>query len=218
MEQKEYEQKLFKKEEAKEGNMSEISQQSSESMSQYDQLENVYAPSATPCYDTPGHNSDNQQPDASKMCYVDVAMDNERMDTEGQVDSNENSQKSGEPSNENKTLRKRNLDGDNVCKLNTMKYKRVDDTSKVVVSGKKRTTEAKKEKGEASQEAIPVEKSKLQVEQKRDSVPNTQSTTEENNLNTHLKEESKELENGSRSLSNEEQKERQRCKLSSDNT
>ncbi|XP_066584215.1 7SK snRNA methylphosphate capping enzyme-like [Prorops nasuta] len=76
LEQREYEKELFPKENRKEGNMSEISQ-SGESSNQYDQLENVYAPSATPCYDTPGHTNDSQPLDASKMCYLDVNIDHD---------------------------------------------------------------------------------------------------------------------------------------------
>ncbi|XP_008545981.1 7SK snRNA methylphosphate capping enzyme [Microplitis demolitor] len=56
------------------GNLSNLSQRSSESMSShYDQLENVYAPSSTPCYDTPSHNDNSQSAfEPEKMCYVDV--------------------------------------------------------------------------------------------------------------------------------------------------
>lgn len=82
MERREYERDLFRKDNVKEGNMSEISQQSSESMSQYEQFENVYAPSATPCYDTPGHNNDSQPPDASKMCYLDVGIEHDKIEAD----------------------------------------------------------------------------------------------------------------------------------------
>lgn len=84
LERRQYERDLFPKDN-KEGNMSEISQQSGESINQYDQLENVYAPSATPCYDTPGHNNDNSQPmEMSKMCYVDVNIEHHKVDLEAQ--------------------------------------------------------------------------------------------------------------------------------------
>ncbi|XP_047370893.1 7SK snRNA methylphosphate capping enzyme-like isoform X1 [Vespa velutina] len=84
LERRQYERDLFPKDN-KEGNMSEISQQSGESINQYDQLENVYAPSATPCYDTPGHNNDNSQPmEMSKMCYVDVNIEHHKVDVEMQ--------------------------------------------------------------------------------------------------------------------------------------
>lgn len=83
IELKEYERDLFRKAVHKEGNMSEISQQSNESMSQYEQFENVYAPSATPCYDTPGHSNDNQQSlDASKMCYLDISIEHNKTSTD----------------------------------------------------------------------------------------------------------------------------------------
>lgn len=70
---------LFPKEvrSKKEGNMSDMSHISTESMSQYDQLENVYAPSATPCYDTPCYNNEGQPIEPKTMCYVDLGMENE---------------------------------------------------------------------------------------------------------------------------------------------
>ncbi|KAI4501675.1 hypothetical protein M0802_003010 [Mischocyttarus mexicanus] len=81
LERRQYEQELFPKE--KEGNMSEISQQSGESINQFDLLENVYAPSTTPCYDTPGHNNDNSQSmEVSKMCYVNVNIEHHKIDVE----------------------------------------------------------------------------------------------------------------------------------------
>jgi len=64
MERIKYEQQLFPKENNNRGNMSEISQHSGD---QYEQLANVYAPSATPCYDTPGRNSDSQPSDNQPM-------------------------------------------------------------------------------------------------------------------------------------------------------
>lgn len=57
MERIKYEQELFPKENVNRGNMSEISQHSGD---QYEQLANVYAPSTTPCYDTPSRSSDSQ--------------------------------------------------------------------------------------------------------------------------------------------------------------
>lgn len=59
MERLKYEQELFPKENINRGNISEISQHSGD-LNQYEQLANVYAPSATPCYDTPSRNSDSQ--------------------------------------------------------------------------------------------------------------------------------------------------------------
>ncbi|KAL6437527.1 hypothetical protein ACFW04_004162 [Cataglyphis niger] len=61
-----YEQELFPKENVNRGNMSEISQHSGD-LNQYEQLANVYAPSATPCYDTPSHNSDSQPLDSQPL-------------------------------------------------------------------------------------------------------------------------------------------------------
>lgn len=84
LERRQYERDLFPKDANKEGNLSEISQQSGESINQYDQLENVYAPSATPCYDTPGYNNDSQPLEGSKMCYVDVNIEHDKTDIEVQ--------------------------------------------------------------------------------------------------------------------------------------
>ncbi|XP_034936957.1 probable RNA methyltransferase bin3 [Chelonus insularis] len=68
-----FERDLFPREMQKPGNLSDLSQRSSESLSQYEQLENVYAPSTTPCYDTPSHNNDSQSAfEPERMCYVDV--------------------------------------------------------------------------------------------------------------------------------------------------
>ncbi|KAK0077310.1 hypothetical protein PV325_004110 [Microctonus aethiopoides] len=70
-----FERDLFPREIPKFDNFSlNLSQRSNESMNQYDQLENVYAPSTTPCYDTPSHNNDNSQSafESEKICYVDV--------------------------------------------------------------------------------------------------------------------------------------------------
>ncbi|XP_077276603.1 7SK snRNA methylphosphate capping enzyme [Temnothorax americanus] len=63
MERMKYEQELFPKENINRGNMSEISQHSGD-LNQYEQLANVYAPSATPSYDTPSRNSDSQPLDS----------------------------------------------------------------------------------------------------------------------------------------------------------
>ncbi|KAG7207350.1 hypothetical protein KM043_009014 [Ampulex compressa] len=90
LERREYERELFPKDSSKAGNLSEISHQSNESMSQYDQLENVYAPSTTPCYDTPGHNNDSQPPESSKMYYLDVSIEHDKMETEAQDSSETN--------------------------------------------------------------------------------------------------------------------------------
>ncbi|XP_043497500.1 7SK snRNA methylphosphate capping enzyme-like isoform X2 [Polistes fuscatus] len=93
LERRQYERELFPKD--KEGNMSEISQQSGESINQYDQLENVYAPSATPCYDTPGHNNDSSQSmEVSKMCYVDVSIEHHKIDVEMQDVNNKQTKES----------------------------------------------------------------------------------------------------------------------------
>ncbi|XP_015174699.1 PREDICTED: 7SK snRNA methylphosphate capping enzyme-like isoform X1 [Polistes dominula] len=93
LERRQYERELFPKD--KEGNMSEISQQSGESINQYDQLENVYAPSATPCYDTPGHNNDSSQSmEVSKMCYVDVSIEHHKIDVEIQDVNNKQTKES----------------------------------------------------------------------------------------------------------------------------
>ncbi|CAL1677994.1 unnamed protein product [Lasius platythorax] len=61
-----YEQDLFPKENVNRGNMSEISQHSGD-LNQYEQLANVYAPSTTPCYDTPSRNSDSQPLDSQPL-------------------------------------------------------------------------------------------------------------------------------------------------------
>ncbi|XP_017760753.1 PREDICTED: 7SK snRNA methylphosphate capping enzyme-like isoform X2 [Eufriesea mexicana] len=232
LEQKEYEQKLFKKEETKEGNMSEISQQSNESMSQYDQLENVYAPSATPCYDTPGYNSDNQPPDASKMCYLDVNIESDKVEADSQVESNipptvstfENK------TTENQTSRKRNLETDDLNTIDTKRSKKVNEMPRSITNENQKTTEVKQE--EISQESISVNESKSKEELTKDNESNTQSTTKDDQLSSHLNErtnmeeskedlktkEWKEPENGSRSPCEKEQTERQCCELTSDNT
>ncbi|CAK9799325.1 7SK snRNA methylphosphate capping enzyme [Anthophora quadrimaculata] len=221
MEQKEYEQKLFKKGEIKEGNLSEISQQSSEYMSQYDQLENVYAPSATPCYDTPGHNSDNQPPDASKMCYVDVNMENDKGEAEGQGESNPT---------ENQTSRKRNLDADDRIMM-IKRPKPEIEISKPIANEDKKKIEAKEQK--TSKESVNESGIKSEAELRRNNKSNTQSSSsrskEKIDANgkvsnaTKNKEDSrsnewKEMGKGSRSQCEEKQTERQRCQLTSDNT
>lgn len=72
-ERRAFERDLFPNELPKFGNCSNLSQRSSESLSQYENLANVYAPSATPCYDTPGYNAEYSQPyEPGKMCYVEV--------------------------------------------------------------------------------------------------------------------------------------------------
>jgi len=63
MERIKYEQELFPKENINRGNMSEISQHSGD-LNQYEQLANVYAPSATPSYDPRSRNSDSQPLDS----------------------------------------------------------------------------------------------------------------------------------------------------------
>lgn len=79
-----YECELFPKNTNK-GSMSEISQQSGD-LSQYEQLENVYAPSTTPCYDTPSHNNEHHIQDTAKMCYVDVDIRHDKDTEMGEAD------------------------------------------------------------------------------------------------------------------------------------
>lgn len=232
---KEYERKLFKKEDAKEGNMSEISQQSNESMSQYDQLENVYAPSATPCYDTLGHNNDNQPPDASKMCYVDVNIENDKIETESQIESNVTSTSENVQLNNKSTIenqRKRNietLEDVNNTPIDTKKSKNVDGTIRSVTSEIERITEVKEE--DTSKASISISRS---GKEQRRNESNIESTTIEkhhssiNRLNERSNEEEsrkdskikewKELGNGLRSPCSKKQTERQHCELISDNT
>ncbi|XP_076393012.1 7SK snRNA methylphosphate capping enzyme [Megachile rotundata] len=192
IERKAYEKKLFKKDEVKEGNLSEISQQSNESMSQYEQLENVYAPSTTPCYDTPGHNSDNQPSDASKMCYVDVNMENDKTEAESQAEpnatTNTQSVHQNSDSTENHVSRKRNIDAvaGNACTVVAKRSKILDEAPV-----NERTKETQKE--ETSQRSVSVNNSE-------------DSRTEEHG------------ESGSRSPCKEEQIERQHCELTPDNT
>lgn len=62
MERIKYEQELFPKENITKDNITEINQYSGD-LNQYEHLANVYAPSTTPCYDTPSHNSDSQPSD-----------------------------------------------------------------------------------------------------------------------------------------------------------
>lgn len=220
-EQREYEQKLFEKDINKQGNMSEFSQQSNESMSQYDQLENVYAPSATPCYDTPGHNNDSQPPDPSKMCYVDVSMEGDKMEQENQVDQQHN-----ETSIESHTSRKRNIDASDACAVDAKRSKQVKETdqqSRTVVDKHKRRTRVKEESSGSVNE-----NEKKSEERNKNAESNTRSVIEESrdedfNCRENKKvsrPESKEgkAESGSRNLNEEEQTERQRCELTSDNT
>lgn len=232
LEQKEYEQKLFKKEEVKEGNMSEISQQSNESMSQYDQLENVYAPSTTPCYDTPGYNSDNQPPDASKMCYVDVNMENDKVERESQQESSsitsantlENVQQRIETVTENQTLRKRSIEADNDNMVDAKRSKKESETIRLTINENERTTKVKEEK--RSHKLVSVNENKLEEEQRRDNK------SRDNYLNNQLNkgndsrkdkedsntEEWNEMEDHSRTPCEKKQTERQRCEQTSDNT
>ena len=218
MERREYEKKLFEKDVAKEGNMSEISQQSGESMSQYDQLENVYAPSATPCYDTPGHNNDSQPPDSSKMCYVDVNIESDKAEQEHQAD-----QPSNESSTEAQASRKRNIDSvaENVCTTDAKKVKRRDETvhaQACATSDKGGRTV--KVKGEGASGSI-LEKGKRKDESNTREVIK-ESTSKKSNYTEDKRdsriEKQREQKNGSRSRSEEELKETQRCKLTSDNT
>lgn len=75
--------------------MSSASQRSGESLSQYDQLENVYAPSSTPCYsDTPIHTIEGHPLDSNNMCYLDVKIEH------NQADSNDADKKSLEENHE----------------------------------------------------------------------------------------------------------------------
>ncbi|XP_015605284.1 probable RNA methyltransferase bin3 [Cephus cinctus] len=83
-ERREYERELFPKDDKKQGNMSEMSQLSSESLSQYEQLENVYAPSTTPCYDTPGYQNETQPLASDKLCYLDVCIEqSDKVESDG---------------------------------------------------------------------------------------------------------------------------------------
>ncbi|XP_076670679.1 7SK snRNA methylphosphate capping enzyme isoform X3 [Andrena cerasifolii] len=219
MERREYEKKLFEKDVAKEGNMSEISQQSGESMSQYDQLENVYAPSATPCYDTPGHNNDSQPPDSSKMCYVDVNIESDKTEQEHQVD-----QPSNESSTEAQASRKRNIDSvaENVCTGDAKKAKKKDETQVHAQTSATSDSGGRtvKVKGEGASESI-LEKGKRKDESNTQEVikespsKNSNYTKDKRDSRT---EKQREQKNGSRSRSEEELKETQRCKLTSDNT
>lgn len=219
MERREYEKKLFEKDVAKEGNMSEISQQSGESMSQYDQLENVYAPSATPCYDTPGHNNDSQPPDSSKMCYVDVNIESDKAEQEHHVDqpSNESSTEAAQAS------RKRNIDSvaENVCTADANKAKRKDETVRAQASAAAdKSGRTVKVKGEEASESISA-KGKRKDESNNQKVvkesPSKNSNCAEDKRDSRI-EKQREQKNGSRSRSEEELKETQRCKLTSDNT
>ncbi|XP_076167804.1 7SK snRNA methylphosphate capping enzyme [Ptiloglossa arizonensis] len=240
MERREYEQKLFQKDDVKEGNMSEISHQSSECMSQYEQLENVYAPSATPCYDTPGYNNDSQPPDASKMCYLDVSIESEKMESENQDASNKQiNQRSNESTIENPASRKRSMEtaSDDVCNVDAKKVKRQEESSasRTVSEGEGRRTLETKEK-ETSSEPVSVNESesRLEEEQQLDSNESKIRSVVDGLSNTNEKvsscvnsvkevpnsrtEEQREQKNGSRSPCNEEQTETQRCELTSDNT
>ncbi|OXU18037.1 hypothetical protein TSAR_000510 [Trichomalopsis sarcophagae] len=85
---REYERELFSVEPRKEPWETEISpneqstsQRSGESFGHYENLENVYAPSVTPCYDTPIHNVDSNPPDPEKMCYLDVKIEHDQSES-----------------------------------------------------------------------------------------------------------------------------------------
>ncbi|XP_076647831.1 7SK snRNA methylphosphate capping enzyme [Halictus rubicundus] len=195
IERREYEQKLFQKENNKGGNMSEISQQSNESMSQYDQLENVYAPSATPCYDTPGYNNDSQPPDVSKMCYLDVNTEADKMETEEATD------KSGEPGTES-TKKQDVVDGKSCEKVKeTPKSKSDEDTRTVVTQEKTLVPEDQRGSRLKEEQIKPVTEEMDCTEDKEDSRPKVQTD-----------------DRGSRSSCKENQSETQRCELTSDNT
>lgn len=90
-EQREYEKNLFPDVTTPQSYISAYSQRSGESLSQYDMLEKVYAPSVTPCYtDTPIHSSETQLPDPAKIHYVDVKIDNEAEEPMDNEDSSQN--------------------------------------------------------------------------------------------------------------------------------
>nr|XP_031849760.1 probable RNA methyltransferase bin3 [Nomia melanderi] len=217
IERRAYEKKLFQKGNTKEGNMSEISQQSNESMSQYDQLENVYAPSATPCYDTPGYNNDSQPPDASKMCYLDVNMENDKTELESQDATDKTTESTTETMS-----RKRNLDAvaDDLSTIDAKRPKKVEEAveTKPVEANKELAPRAtvsddsecrleKKQKGDNELNARPaVDKS----------VSNSEDCIEDKQDSRIV--DQKEEDNGSRSRCEEEQTGTQRGELTSDNT
>ncbi|XP_033334625.2 7SK snRNA methylphosphate capping enzyme [Megalopta genalis] len=197
IERREYEQKLFQKDNNKGGNMSEISQQSNESMSQYDQLENVYVPTATPCYDTPGYTNDSQPPDASKMCYLDVSIENDKMESE------EASDKAVEPCIEN--AKKQNpIDGKSSEKVEEMPKSRPDEDNTRAVEIKEETLMREKKSSSRLevQQMKPAAKQMDCTEYKEDSRPEDQ----------------REGNNGSRSPCKEDRSVTQRYELTSDNT
>lgn len=196
--------------------MSEISQQSNESMSQYDQLENVYAPSATPCYDTPGYNNDSQPPDASKMCYLDVSIENDKT----KLESQDATDKIAESCTESMS-RKRNLDtaADDPCPVDAKRSKKVEEAveSKPVTANEKLTppetvsnnSECRLEKEEKGDDELNIRPS---VDA---SVSNSKDCTEDKQDSRIA---DREKDNGSRSRCEEEQTETQRGELTSDNT
>lgn len=56
-------------------------------------MENVYAPSTTPCYDTPSHNNDSQPGfESEKNCYIDVGTKTEttQIDKDKKLMNNDN--------------------------------------------------------------------------------------------------------------------------------
>ncbi|XP_043252726.1 7SK snRNA methylphosphate capping enzyme-like [Colletes gigas] len=225
IERRQYEDKLFQKDESKEGNLSEISQQSIESMSQYEQLENVYAPSTTPCYDTPGHNNDNQPLDASKMCYVDVNIEVEKMESKS-LDASD--KQSNQRSNES-TSRKRSMDtvADDACNTDAKRVKRLNEisASKTVRNEKGRTEKAKTKETPRGSISVNESETRLEEEQLRNekdlsNVVEKKSSSvdtakDESNSRTEAQGEQK---NRSRSPCKTEETETQRCKLTSDNT
>lgn len=82
-----YEQELFPKENVNRGNMSEISQHSGD---QYEQLANVYAPSSTPCYDTPSRSSDSQPLDDQSSEDLATKTKKETKEISYKLETNEN--------------------------------------------------------------------------------------------------------------------------------
>ncbi|XP_053983575.1 7SK snRNA methylphosphate capping enzyme-like isoform X1 [Hylaeus volcanicus] len=217
VERRKYEQKLFKKDDSEfqEGNMSGVNQQSNECMSQYEQLENAYAPSTTPCYDTPGHN-DSQPSDASKMCYLDVSIESDKSVSENQNSSDKQTHQPRDNSTtEHLKLRKRSINTANdVYNIDTKKMKKLDNTTR-----RKETTME-----ETSHGLISANENvkRLEQEQLGKDELNTESVVDEdlsnfNNKDTRITKQ-REGETESRSPCKEEQTERQRCELTSDNT
>ncbi|XP_063975513.1 7SK snRNA methylphosphate capping enzyme-like [Diachasmimorpha longicaudata] len=129
-ERRAFERDLFPREYSRCGNLSELSQRSVESLSQYDQLENVYAPSTTPCYDTPSHNNDSQSAfEPEKTCYADVGIrPNDQEGKEGcKRKINESAGKSEDPKRAKRNCQSPQSTGQETPEE---KEKREDDTSK----------------------------------------------------------------------------------------